>query len=193
MNNLSTEHRTRFGPRRPLLSILAIAMATAGCTREDNGLSPEGKDAVAVSAVGHLGSNVGISEYYINKGYFGNVPGWGGGGKSSCCVLVPSKITKPVVIRVRWKTCDTSHIKFENGIAVDPNASCKEDEHEADVPVNFADEAGSTLYVHFLPGDRVEAWVSTYFPEGRSYPGPAYPRGPASLYKPKADQETPAK
>ena len=181
--------RERLTARRwPTLTFLALALLASGCKRQADELSPEDKDAVAVSAVGHLGSNAGISEYYINGNYFGNVSGWGGGGGTICCVLVPSKVTKPVVIHVRWETCDTSHIKFENGIAVDPNARCKLEEHEADVPVNFADEDGSTLYMHFLPEDRVEAWLSSLHPIHVDYPGSAYPRELAPLYKPEAIQ-----
>jgi len=172
-----------------LLVSVAIALTAAGCKRQSDGLAPEGKDALNVSAVGHLGSNVGISGYYINGNYFGNVSGWGGGGSFSCCVLVTSKNTKPIVIHVRWTSCDTSHIKFENDIAVDPHARCKLEEHEADVPVHFADESGATLYIHFLPEDRVEAWVSSLNPIHVDYAGPPYPRGPAPLYKPKVDRQ----
>lgn len=161
-----------------LIALVAIPMVTA-CQREHDDFAPDGKTALTVSAIGHLNRDVGIPQYFINGNYFGNVSGWGGGGGTSCCVLAPADLSKPVVIHVRWQTCDTSLMKFENGRLVDLTQQCVREEHEADVPVHFADENGSTLYLHFLPDNRVEAWVSSYFPEGKNYPGPAYPSGSA--------------
>ncbi|WP_407059807.1 DUF3304 domain-containing protein [Comamonas composti] len=92
----------------------------------------------------------------------------------------------PFMIHVKWVTCDISHIKFVNGLVVDRSSHCKETEHEATIPVNFSVETGdsSAMYLHFLPGDRVEAWVSWPGPASTEYPGPAFPRGPAPDYAP---------
>ncbi len=170
---------------------LALAALTSGCASPVE--SKIKMTGLPVAAVGHYGSMIGIPEYYINGRFIRNVSGWGGGGAESCCValpLYPSKLTAPFMIHVKWTTCDVSHIKFINDRAVDPSSRCKETEHKATIPVNFAVETGdaSAMYMHFLPGDRVEAWVSNIGPSGPKYQGPAYPRGPAPDYAPIVDR-----
>jgi hypothetical protein len=123
---------------------------------------------------------IGVSAYYVEDRFIGSVSGRGGGA-TSCCVLVPDHPQAPFMIRVKWVTCDISHIKFVNNRKVDPAQKCKKEEHEATIPVNFAVDPGhsSGIYLHFLPGDKVEAWVSWPGPLSTEYPGPAYPRGNA--------------
>jgi hypothetical protein len=144
---------------------------------------------VSIAGVGHLGSMFGIPEFYVNGQWGGNAPGWGGGGV--CCVLLPSKVVEPMIVKVTWQTCDATGIKFVNDRAVDPNARCKLAEHEASVPIHFAVEPGdsSGLNVHFLPGNRIEVWMARGYPEGSLYPGPKYPSGPAPAYAPLPDEK----
>ncbi|MCR6480029.1 DUF3304 domain-containing protein [Variovorax sp. ZS18.2.2] len=176
---------------RWLLAAAALSLATA-CTTGSNDLVPR-KDMVGapISAVGHYGSMIGVPEFYLNGRSGGTASGWGGGGATVCCMLLPRKVTGPVMVKVNWTTCDISDIKFVNGRAVDPSQKCKEEEHEETVPVNFAvqpGEGGSGLFVHFLPGNHVEVWYSTRFPEASGYPGPVFPRGPAPDYAPLPDK-----
>ena len=153
--------------------------------------STAGEDTVgtSVSGVGHYGGMTGIPNFYVNGQWGGNAPGWGGGGKSLCCVSLPRHPDRPVMVTVKWETCDISHIKFVNGRAVDPDAECKSSWHEQTVPVNFAEKELQYLYVHFLPGHRVEVWSSLIAPFGTKYPGPAYPRGPAPDYAPLPNEQ----
>jgi hypothetical protein len=167
--------------RRAGLIVLAAATLMTGCATTSSDLVPDEKTmGMSVTAVSHYGRIIGIPEYYVGKFYGGNSSGWGGGGKSSCCVLIPATITKPVMVKVRWKT-----YRFD----VD-----EERWHEVTVPVNFAVDPGdsSGLYVHFLPGHKVEIWVSRPYPWGSAYPGPPFPRGPAPTYIPQPG-ETPSK
>jgi len=170
------------------LAVLAAVALMAGCANPhaDDLFPDKNMIGVTLSGVGHYGKKIGIPDFSVNGARGPNVPGWGGGGKTVCCVLLPRKITKPMMVTVRWKTCDVGHIVYVNGRRVDPNARCKEETHEATVPINFAVEPGksSGLYVHFLPGHRVEVWVSRAYPEAKSYPGPAYPDDPAPDYAP---------
>ncbi|WP_407059780.1 DUF3304 domain-containing protein [Comamonas composti] len=141
---------------------------------------------VPVAAIGHYGDMVGVSDYYVNGSRIGSASGWGGGGAVSCCVMVPKNPMQPFSINVKWVTCDIRHIKYVNGLAVDPNRRCKEEVHEAAIPVNFAvtPDDSEGMYLHFLPGHRVEAWVSRVSPNSSKYPGPAYPRGVPPIYSP---------
>jgi len=116
----------------------------------------------------------------------GNISGWGGGLAGTCCVLVPKFPREPFMVTVVWTSCDIGHVKFVNDRAVDPAVRCIEAQHEATIPIHFAVPPGNSsgMYVHFLPGHRVEAWVSRTYPESTEYPGPAYPSGPAPQYAP---------
>ena len=59
------------------------------------------------------------------------------------------------------------------------------------VPIHFAVQPGksSGLYVHFLPGHKVELWVSWPGPGSTLYPGPKFPFGPAPPYAPLPDEK----
>ncbi|SFD39604.1 DUF3304 domain-containing protein [Collimonas sp. OK412] len=157
-----------------LLALLLSACAGAGPNR----LVAEGKIATSISAVSHYGKGIGIGDFYIN-GKWGGVlyDGWGGGGATVCCVTMPSATNAPTMVTVKWET-------YRTGVA-------EERWHEATVPVNFAVPVGksSGMYVHFLPGHRVEVWVTRQYPESTEYPGPAYPRPPAPDYVPLPDEK----
>ena len=95
------------------------------------------------------------------------------------------------MVTVKWQTCDISHIKFINDQVVDPNARCELEWHEATVPVHFAEKEPGNLFVHFLPGHKVEVWSTAEYRAGSTkYPGPKYPRGPAPAYAPLSDEES---
>jgi hypothetical protein len=174
------------------LAVLCTATLMTACAAGFNDLVPQ-KDMVGVSiaSIGHLGSMVGIPDFYVNGHWGGNNSGWGGGGGSVCCILLPVKAVEPMMVNVTWQTCDISGIKFVNDRIVDPTQQCKEEEHEASVPIHFAVEPGdsSGLNVHFLPGNRIEVWMARGYPEGSLYPGPKYPSGPAPAYAPLPDEK----
>ncbi len=140
--------------------------------------------STSVSGVGHLGRMTGIPNFYVNGQWAGAVRGWGGGGGNVCCVSLKRTPNQPVMATVKWETCDISHIKFVNGRSVDPDAECKSSWHEQTVVVNFAEKDLQYLYVHFLPGLRVEVWSSLIAPFGAEYTGPSFPKGPAPDYAP---------
>ncbi|RYF42811.1 MAG: DUF3304 domain-containing protein, partial [Comamonadaceae bacterium] len=168
----SLSHRLQHWAVR-LLGVLSIAALLSACALHSNDLVPDqDKVGVPVTAIGHYGAMIGIPEYSINGFHGGNNSGWGGGGSTSCCVLLPRTVTKPVIVTVKWQTCDISRIKFVNDRIVDPSERCILQEHEATVPIHFAVPPGdsSGLYVHFLPGHQVELWVSWPGPGSTLYP-----------------------
>lgn len=161
-----------------LLGVLSIATVLSACALHSNDLVPDqDKVGVPVAAVGHYGSMIGIPEYSIDGFHGGNNSGWGGGGSTSCCVLLPRTVTKPVIVTVKWETYRSN---------VDEDLM-----HEATVPIHFAVQPGksSGLYVHFLPGHKVELWVSWPGPGSTLYPGPKFPFGPAPPYAPLPDEK----
>ncbi|MEC5159138.1 MULTISPECIES: DUF3304 domain-containing protein [unclassified Janthinobacterium] len=160
------------------LLVLAACAGPGGGSR-----APAEMMGVSIVSVGHIGGMVGIPDFYVNGSWGGNSTGWGGGGKTTCCVSLP-KIPQPTLVTVKWKTCDISHIKFVNDRAVDPNLKCKSEWHEASVPVHFTVPAGKSfgLNIHFLPGNKVEAWLSNKGLGEADYPGPKYSSGPAPDY-----------
>ena len=170
-----------------LLGAVSMAVLLSACTLHSNDLVPDqDKVGVPVAAVGLYGSMIGIPEYTIDGFHGGNNSGWGGGGKTSCCVLLPRTVTKPVIVTVKWETCDISHIQYVNHRKVDPDARCTVQEHEATVPIHFAVQPGdgAGLKVHFLPGHNVEVWYTRQGPASQEYPGPRFPFGPAPPYVP---------
>lgn len=157
---------------------IALSIFVAGCISGINDLVPDrSKVAVPIAGVGHYGKSIGVPEFFVDGASGGNVSGWGGGGGGYCCVLLPRSITKPVMVRVKWETYRS---RVNEGRY-----------HEQVVPIHFEVEPGksSGLYVHFLPGHRVEVWVPRGYPEADGYPGPPYPRGPAPDYAPLPDEK----
>ena len=173
-DNLSHLHRWVFG----WLASLSAVLLLSACAMHSNDLVPDqDKVGAPVTAVGHYGSMIGIPEYSIDNFHAGNNSGWGGGGSTSCCVLLPRTVTKPIFVTVRWQTYRSN---------VD-----EEREHEATVPIHFAVQPGdsSGLYVHFLPGHKVEVWVSWPGPGSTKYPGPKHPSGPPHPYTPLPNEK----
>jgi hypothetical protein len=182
--------------RRRLEMCLCVGIAAyllAGCAGRSLGQEPKEEMVGApIGAVGHYGADIGIPEFYVDGRWGGNNVGWGGGGAGVCCVLLPAKVTRPVMVNVKWETCDTSGIEYVNGTRVDPDAKCKSENHEAKVPVHFEidpGEGGFALFIHFLPAGRLEAWYTKAGPQSTLYPGPKFPRGKAPSSVPFASQK----
>ena len=177
-----------------LLSMgLSLTLEVSAQSRSDKLEAPD-MVATTLTGVGHLGGSVGISEFYVNGRWGGSASGWGGGGGSVCCIQLPSqKPVVPYLVTVKWETCDVHHIEYVNGKRVDPDAQCVPSEHEATVPVHYflpGGRGGSGLKIHFLPGNKVQAWYTEHYPESSGYPGPAYSRGPAPDYAPVPDESS---
>lgn len=161
---------------RFLLPLLFILQVSACASADSDSLVPEGQIAVPVSAVTHYGKGIGVSEFYVNGRMSGHeYDGWGSSG-DSCCMSMSDTQPQPLMVTVKWKTYRTT-FKEERW-------------HEATVPVHFVVPPGKSygMVVHFLPGHRVEVWFADQGVGSPTYPGPAYPRGPAPDYVPLADE-----
>ncbi len=162
---------------------LSLGMLAACAGTGAGSSSQQETIGVSISGVGHLGRMVGIPQFYVNGKWGGNNGGWGGGGGGVCCVSLPIT-SQATMVAVKWQSCDISHIEFKDGLAVDPKARCTLAWHEVSVPVHFSVPAGDGggLKIHFLPGNRIEAWYTRMGPYSTEYPGPKYPSGPAPDY-----------
>ncbi|MDR2852243.1 MAG: DUF3304 domain-containing protein [Burkholderiaceae bacterium] len=177
---LSSSHRAKAkawlsGMGRRMLAVMAVAALVTGCASASNDFAPnKNLIGVSVGVVAHYGSGIGLPDVYLDGARIGNALGWGGGSGGMCCALLPRQIPKePFMVKVKWITYRSN---------VD-----EELVHEATVPVHFAvapGQGGSGLYVHVLPGHKIEVWYASFWPESPSYPGPAYPRRPAPIYVP---------
>jgi hypothetical protein len=176
--NQVKNNSSKFALLRWLLPIL-IAVILSGCAGTGtNRLMAEGRIGTSISSVSHYGNGIGIGDFYVNGGWGGvQYNGWGGGGKTVCCVSFPRTTSTPVMVTVKWKT-------YRTGVT-------EERWHEATVPVNFAVPIGKSdgMVVHFLPGHRVEIWFADEGIGSPNYPGPAYPSGPAPDYVPLPDEK----
>jgi hypothetical protein len=151
--------------RLRLAAVMSGALLLNACAMHANDLVPDqDKVGVTVTAVGHYGSMIGIPEYSIDGFHAGNNSGWGGGGSTSCCVLLPRTVTKPVFVTVKWQTYRSN---------VD-----EERDHEATVPIHFMvqpGKGGAGLFVHFLPGHRVESGIPRWGLPGLATQAPSTP------------------
>ena len=168
-----------------LSALFLISLAACSTDRPQTDPSAPVLNGTSLLGVGHLGSNVGISQFYVDGQWGASVRGWGaGGGSFMCCVSLPLRPpATPFMVTVKWETCDTSHIKYVNHKRIDPDAECTTAWYEATVPVHYgkpnARGSYNQLKVHFLPYNKIEAWVGGGDLLAPDYPGPAYPRGPA--------------
>lgn len=132
------------------------------------------KVGVSIGAVGHLGGNVGISDFYVNGAWGGNNSGQTIGNSGACCVVIPQVWHAGLQANVEWEECDTSDILFdENGKRIDPDTSkaCKKSEFKESVPIPKYEQPGN-LYVHFFPEHKVAVVVSPVDPRNPAYPWP---------------------
>ena len=159
---------------RTLLISLLLGVMTAGCNKDSSEDLVSDKDMVAVpiGGVGHYGEGITVTEFSINGNRAGRIEAWGGGGAGHCCVLLPRQVSQPMIVTVNWATTRTDVNEFR--------------EHTATVPIHFEvqpGDGGTGLYVHFLPGHRVEVWYPRDYPESTSFEGPKFPTGLAPPYE----------
>jgi len=149
-----------FARRR--VAILGVASVALLCTAYlIIAFSPEKENFAPAGIVGvqHLGPTHGITEFYANKAWGGNVGREGGGGGVVCCVMLPWSWRPGLLVEVRWEVWadrNQTEVNADNS----KNKSIKK-MYIANVPVEEYGEPGD-LYVHFFPNGRVRV-VSTMY------------------------------
>ena len=151
-------------PRRRLIAMALMASALTACSKEP---LPE-KLTAQISGYNHTDQY--IHQFYVDDAWGGNVMAYTGGGSFVCCIVYPRQWRDGLKAKVRWTTSSP-----------DPNATGPETQerwHEAVVPIEAYKAPGTTLNVHFLPGDKVRLVIFSGSDQAEGYPGPRLPKKP---------------
>lgn len=142
-----------------VVSILVVLLARyfkySSSSREDE------LSATGIVGVQHLGNDYNISEFYVNKYGGTNVGREGGGGKSTCCIMIPSQWRPGLTVEVRWEVADWSKENRKEIEAGNFDSVTTKSTYIAKVPVEKYEQAGD-LYVHFFPNGRVRVVTTMY-------------------------------
>lgn len=160
---------------RTTITWLVVGVFMAGCvqaeSRSANANAKVAEPAMAtanLSAYNHTPNY--IHRYSVNGQFGANSFAYGGGGSFVCCIVYPPRWTPGLTAVVRWSTSNS-----------DPKGPLNEAWHEKTVPIDRYDRTGSTMNVHFLPGDEVRLVISNGDAYVPNYPGPPGPRKPAGF------------
>ena len=166
----------RAGVIAQLLALALLVMLTA--------CGPDPHEKVAVSITGINYTYESVEEFYVNGAWAGNLPAYGGGGKTVCCVMLPRTWTAGLQAEV---TRTIGHFtrpyaEFKDRPVSEWRACCwTERTLTQTVPVQKYDRPAK-VQVFFLPDDKVEIWVfdatppNPNHPSGRPYPVDPHPR-----------------
>lgn len=149
----------------PIVSLLAIGVLLGSYTLLHARSKSDDRMPASIVGVHHLGSDHLIHEFYVNKGYYGNVDEGGGGGGLTCCVTLPKYWYPGLTADVRWeayriiKPADPAQEETVESAGI----------YRAQVPVEAYREPGQFV-VHFFPNGRVRIVVSSISPSGEGHP-----------------------
>ncbi|MBC7701172.1 DUF3304 domain-containing protein, partial [Aquabacterium sp.] len=74
---------------------LVLLMGISAC-------KPAEPESYAVGITGYNFTAEGVQDFYVDDQWGSNLPSYGGGGKTSCCVVLP-KIWRPgLVVKIDW-------------------------------------------------------------------------------------------
>jgi len=155
--------------KRLLMFVLA-ALALywyVGTVREQ--LRKDSFAGVGLTGVHHLGTAFNVAEFYVDGYYGSNVGRGGGGGRNTCCVMLPRKWRPELSVEVRWSLNDWSHenpaeIKAGNYDSVVGGGS-----YIARIPVERYEKA-EHVWVHFFAGGKARVVSSGIGSEGPEHP-----------------------
>jgi len=154
------------------LALLAAALGLAAC-------GPTTAKPVAVGITGYNFTAEGVQEYYVNGMRGSNLPPYGGGGSTSCCVSLPAKWSPELTVKVSWTMGDWK-VPYSQiaKLSTSEQIACCWIERTLSkvVPVERYDERIGGVQVFFLANDELKVWVSDIgllspdHPSGMSYP-----------------------
>lgn len=94
-----------FLPRAILAMLMALLLIGALSACKPAAQAPPGPPPpMNVGITGYNFTNEGVQEYYVDGSRGSNLPAYGGGGKTSCCVSLPDRWTPEVMVKVDWVT-----------------------------------------------------------------------------------------
>ena len=141
--------------------LAALAMLAAGLGLSACELSAS--KPLTVGITGYTFTSEGVQEYYVNGVRGSNLPPYGGGGSTSCCVSLPAKWTPELTVKVDWITGHWT-VPMAQIMAMDISEAIKcclaRRTLSRVVPVERYAEDGGRLQVFFLANDEIQVWVS---------------------------------
>ncbi len=159
------------------LAMLATALGLAAC-------EPTAAKPITVGITGYTFTSEGVQEYYVNGVRGSNLPPYGGGGSTSCCVSLPAKWTPELTVRVDWITGHWT-VPMEQIMTMDISEAIKcclaRRTLSKFVPVERY-EVVALVQVFFLPQDDIKVWVYDPGPQNPSHPSHmGYPKKPDTI------------
>jgi len=158
-----------------VLAISTVGLSLAAC-------NPTAAKPITVGITGYNFTAEGVQEYYVNGMRGSNLPPYGGGGSTSCCVSLPAKWTPELTVKVSWTMGDWK-VPYAQiaALSTQEQIACCWIERTLSkvVPVERYGEEGGRLQVFFLTNDEIRVWVSNIgllSPEHPSRMG--YPKKP---------------
>ncbi|MET3493652.1 DUF3304 domain-containing protein [Variovorax boronicumulans] len=152
----TTSHIRKLRRRRRAWFALALAAGLLAC-------SPTTPKPMTAGITGYNFTAEGVQEYYVNGMRGSNLPPYGGGGSTSCCVSLPAKWTPGLTVKVSWTIGDYTlpWSKLEPMTPEQRSACCwRQRTRSKLVPVERYAQDGGRLQVFFLANDAVHVWVS---------------------------------
>lgn len=159
--------------------LAALAMLAAGLGLSACELSAS--KPLTVGITGYTFTSEGVQEYYVNGVRGSNLPPYGGGGSTSCCVSLPAKWTPELTVKVDWITGHWT-VPMAQIMAMDISEAIKcclaRRTLSKIVPVERY-EVAALVQVFFLPQDEIKVWVYDPGPQNPSHPSHmGYPKKP---------------
>jgi hypothetical protein len=170
-------------PKAVFAMLMALLLVGALSACKPAAQAPPGPPPpMNVGITGYNFTNEGVQEYYVDGSRGSNLPAYGGGGKTSCCVSLPDRWTPEVKVKVDWTMGDWSvpYATIEH-LSTSAQMECCWIERSLSktVPVERYGEKGGRLQVFFLPDDEIQVWIYDAGPQNPEHPsGRGYPRNP---------------
>ncbi|WP_332289178.1 DUF3304 domain-containing protein [Aquincola agrisoli] len=166
-------------PTRRSMAIAATALLSLLCACRPAPPDPDALIGVSITGINYTGE--GVQDFFVDGAWGANLPTYGGGGKTSCCVMLPRTWRPGLAVTVKWTIGHyTRPWSYRKHLSIEEEGRCcwTQRSLEKTVPVKKYDRL-EDIQIFFLPDDQIEAWVYRSLPVDSEHPsGRPYPRDP---------------
>ncbi|WP_244917609.1 DUF3304 domain-containing protein [Pseudacidovorax intermedius] len=157
----------------------AWVLATVGLLTGCQSLVPQARTEYSAGITGYNFTSEGVQSFYVQGMRGSNLPPYGGGGATSCCVQLPWQWTPDLKVKVDWTIGHyTRPWEQRKDMSIEQERACCWTQRTLSkvVPIQPYEAEGGRLQVLFLPNDEIEVWVSMWalgapqHPSRRTYP-----------------------